>query len=97
MIDITKENLETLGQAARGIPGRTGRGVSTSAIWRWTTVGVRGCVLETILIGGVRYTSKEAMERFIAAQNKSAAAAHSPDGRQAAKERAERELKDAGI
>jgi hypothetical protein len=45
-----------------------------SALHRWRLTGVKGengqrVKLETIKIGGRRYTSKEAVERFILAQN----------------------------
>jgi hypothetical protein len=33
------------------------------------TRGVRGVVLESLVIGGARYTSEEALERFFRAQN----------------------------
>ena len=35
----------------------------------WRLHGVRGVKLETILCGGLRYTSREAISRFIVAQN----------------------------
>jgi Protein of unknown function (DUF1580) len=39
---------------------------SLASIYRWAFKGVRGVQLETILIGGRRYTSREAVARFIA-------------------------------
>ena len=60
------------------------------------TRGVRGAVLDSVLIGGIRYTSEEAIERFTRQQNPERPAT-SPDQRQAAIERAERELSAAGI
>jgi hypothetical protein len=36
----------------------------TNTLWRWGLTGTRGRKLETILIGGVRYTSLEAIRRF---------------------------------
>ncbi len=62
-IDILKEKLLTLEQAARFFPGR----VAPSTIWRWHRKGVRGVRLETIVIGGKRFTSAQALERFAAA------------------------------
>jgi hypothetical protein len=58
------------------------------------TRGVRGVVLESVLIGGARYTSEEALERFFAAQNPGHVAQPS---REAAIAAAERTLAAAGI
>jgi hypothetical protein len=64
MISLS-EHLLTLAAAARELPGSSGRGVHPSTVWRWAQRGVRGVRLETILVGGVRYTSREALERFV--------------------------------
>ena len=67
MIDTTTEDLITLTQAAREQPSRTGkRGINVSTIWRWAKGGLQGIQLETICIGGIRYTSREALRRFFA-------------------------------
>ena len=66
MIDIESETIITLGDACGYFPPE---GVSTATIARWIQRGVRGVTLETIAIGGRRCTSREAIERFIAAQN----------------------------
>ena len=68
MIDLQHEQPLTLSAAAREVPNRTsGRGVSVSTPWRWALRGIRGVRLETIFIGGIRYTSREALQRFFAA------------------------------
>lgn len=68
MIDIREEQLLTLPAAAREIPNRqSSRGVNVSTVWRWTHHGIRGVKLETILVGGIRYTSRESLQRFFAA------------------------------
>jgi len=36
-----------------------------ATLWRWHARGVRGIVLETVLVGGRRYVTREALERFI--------------------------------
>ena len=66
MIDPFCEQLLTLTKAARNIPSRTGHGLNPSTVWRWAKVGVRGVRLETVLVGGIRYTSREALTRFFA-------------------------------
>jgi hypothetical protein len=63
MIDALTEELWTLDQAAEFAK------VNHSNIYAWTTKGVRGCILESVQIGAKRFTSKQAMGRFIAAQN----------------------------
>lgn len=68
MIDTLTEALVTMAQAARETPNRAGgRGVNVSTTCRWFLRGIAGVKLETILIGGVRYTSREALQRFFAA------------------------------
>ncbi|NLF68882.1 MAG: DUF1580 domain-containing protein [Candidatus Anammoximicrobium sp.] len=57
-IDLTRERLLNLICAAKSIP------VAPSTIWRWHRHGVKGCRLDTILIGGKRFTSVEALQRF---------------------------------
>jgi len=66
MIDPTTENLLTPIQVARLFPGRSGTGVSVATVWRWLSGrGRRGVVLESIRVGGSRYSSREAVSRFV--------------------------------
>ena len=39
---------------------------SLATIWRWSLKGLRGVRLETIKVGGRRYTTLEAIDRFSA-------------------------------
>lgn len=60
--DMTKLLFETrisLTQAAQQL------GVNTSTCWRWAQKGVRNIRLETLSIGAKRYTTEEALERFV--------------------------------
>lgn len=87
---VENENLLTIGQAAKSQPNRRGtRGVHIATVWRWIVSGCRGQKLETVLIGGIRFTSREAIERFHAAINGESVTA-TPVDRQRAIERAER-------
>lgn len=43
--------------------------IHLSTVWRWALRGVRGHRLECFSIGGRRYTTREAFERFVAATN----------------------------
>lgn len=68
MIDRESENLLTLPQAAQTLPGRkAGKAASSQTLWRWSKVGCKGIVLETIAIGGTAFTSLEALDRFFEA------------------------------
>ena len=68
--DRLAEDLILLGQAARLIPSRKpGRRVSISCVYRWCAHGRRGVKLESWVIGGTRYTSVQAVARFMAATN----------------------------
>ena len=67
-IDPRTEKLLTLGQACKAFPPS---GVSTATLGRWIQRGVRGARLETILRGGRRFTSTEAIARFMESQNAS--------------------------
>jgi hypothetical protein len=65
MIDSTTETLISLSDAATKLPRRRrGRKAHVSTLFRWTTIGVRGVVLESIQCGGTRCTSREAIQRF---------------------------------
>ncbi|MBI3461447.1 MAG: DUF1580 domain-containing protein [Planctomycetes bacterium] len=57
------EHLVTLNEARARLPGRP----DISTLWRWRQRGVRGVKLETLVVGGRRYTTVEALERFVAA------------------------------
>jgi hypothetical protein len=49
--------------------GREIFGVAPETAWRWALKGVGGVRLESIKIGGVRFTSRQACDRFLAALN----------------------------
>jgi len=96
MVILSEQKL-SLPQAARRL------GVNPSTVWRWTLRGVRGVMLETISIGAKRFTSAEALERFVEATTAAARGPARPTvsrtskQRQRAIEAAERELDAAGI
>lgn len=59
--------------------------VKPEVLQRWMRRGINGAVLETALVGKMRVTSKEAVQRFLAAINgeqgpaRQPVAKHSPD------------------
>jgi hypothetical protein len=61
-IDTTTETLIAFHEATAHVPGRR---VHVSTLHRWRLHGVRGRRLETILCGGRRFTSLEAIQRFL--------------------------------
>ena len=65
-INLQREKLLPLNEVPRHLPLRKGKRTHYSTIYRWATKGVRGHVLESVLIGGIRYTTHEALERFVA-------------------------------
>lgn len=64
MIDIHEETLVAIPEVPRLLPRRNGRTIHRSAIYRWILRGCRGVVLESIKVGGLTYTSLEALQRF---------------------------------
>ena len=96
MIDITRESTVSFAAAPAIIPGRP----HISQVYRWASRGLRGIRLEWVQVGGQRYTSREAIQRFIsrltAAAGGEAAPTPPPARRQAEVSRAESELVAAG-
>lgn len=95
MIDHLTETLVNFQHAGRHIPGNP----ALCTLHRWRMRGVRGSRLETLLVGGIRYTSTEAIARFIQSQNASEppAPAITAKQRRTQAEAANRVLQEAGI
>lgn len=99
MIDTYEESLIPLSEAPQHIPGRP----NLSTLYRWFQKGARGARLETIVVGNKRFTSHEAIARFIEATTRNSPGASAPPSRQTSRQRetairrAEVELAKAGI
>ncbi len=101
-IDFETETIITLGEACRAFPPN---GVSDATMARWIQRGIKVKAinafvkLETLVIGGRRLTSREAISRFIAAQNAdgSPAPVITPAQRRRQSEAAQAALEAAGI
>jgi hypothetical protein len=97
MIDPQTEQLLSFPQAAGCLPSRP----HICTLHRWRLNGISGVRLETVRIGGRRFTSREALERFnaavTAAADGSPSSTRTPRQRQRDIERAEKELGKAGI
>jgi hypothetical protein len=61
MIDRMTETLIPIEQVPDELPSNP----HPSTVHRWRLRGIAGVKLETLKIGGRRFTSKEAIERFI--------------------------------
>jgi hypothetical protein len=98
-IDIKAETVIPIAEAPKHFPGHP----NVSSIYRWFGKGSRGARLETIVVGAKRYTSVEAIGRFIEATTANSVGASSPAPRpttrqrRAAIKRAEADLAKAGI
>jgi L-asparaginase/Glu-tRNA(Gln) amidotransferase subunit D len=68
-IDFSKEQSITLAQVPIHVPRRGGKKVHSSTVYRWATKGARGRVLESVMVGGIRYTTIEAVRRFLNANS----------------------------
>ena len=68
MIDTTREEVFRLAKAREFVPGQ----LNPSTFYRWAFKGVKGVKLETVCIGGIRMTSREALERFFQATTRAA-------------------------
>ena len=65
MIQIETEQMRPISRASADIPGRP----HVSTLIRWSARGIRGIRLETVIVGGRRFTSLEAIHRFLEALN----------------------------
>ena len=73
-INVFTEELFSLRNAARLLPARRrGKTPSLSCLYRWTTVGCRNVILESVNVGGTRCTSRQALGRFIQRLNATSA------------------------
>ena len=67
MIDVSYEILIPFCNLPAWSQKKTRKRSHPSTFQRWRSRGVHGVRLESILIGGERYTSEEALQRFFAA------------------------------
>ena len=95
-IDITRMKLLTFNQAAQYLPERSRPSAATW--WRWWRTGLRGVRLETVLVGGRRYTTKDSVQMFAArltaAADGTPAPVRSPARRERDIARAEAEMEE---
>ena len=102
MIGPDSETLVSLTEAARLLPRRrAGKKPHVSCLYRWTTHGCKGVLLESLQCGGTRVTSREAIARFFRAltqaANPQAETVRTVAQRRRAAEKAEAELLREGV
>lgn len=97
------EKLLPLSEVAKYVPRRNGKKVHISTLYRWSTTGCRGVLLETIQVGATRVSSREAVIRFIqeltAAAHRNRTAERDDATHMSARSvlRVEKQLDDAGL
>jgi hypothetical protein len=64
-INLERERPISFNEAAKYLPKNYRPHLSTW--WRWHRHGIKGVRLETVVVGGRRYTTAEAVQRFAAA------------------------------
>lgn len=66
MLDLENERLMPLNEVPRlkWLPTRRGRRTHVSTLRRWARDGRGGVRLESVLVGGIRCTTVEALHRF---------------------------------
>lgn len=97
-IDIQHETLVPVAKIPSHVPGRP----HSATCWRWIQRGCRGVKLETVLVGGRRFTSTLALQTFVerttaAADGTSPDITSTPAAARKRHERACHELDEAGF
>ncbi|QDV73859.1 DUF1580 domain-containing protein [Botrimarina mediterranea] len=59
------EQLVAISEVPTLLPARHGKRLHMSTVYRWVLKGARVKVLDSAMLGGVRYTSLEALQRFM--------------------------------
>ena len=101
MIDIVNEQMLPFSKIPAWCEQHLGNQVNRSTVHRWRTRGARGRKLETVLVGGRRYSSQEALLRFFDSTTAAEDGVNSPQfnahERKRSIEDAEAYLKSEGI
>ncbi len=89
-IDLQVERVIPISDVSDYLPKRRGKKTHYQTVWRWVTKGANGKMLASVKIGGVRYTSIEALQRFLQSHNPKLPLGEHQDS-------VERALLDAGL
>jgi len=66
-INLNNEQLIPIADVPSYLPRRRGKRTHYQTVYRWAMKGTKRAQLATIKVGGIRYTSLEALNRFAAA------------------------------
>lgn len=77
-LDFNKEHPITLAEVPRHVPKRNGKKVHYSTVYRWISKGARGRILESACVGGVRFTTVEAVARFLSSNTSAPTSENQP-------------------
>jgi hypothetical protein len=89
--DLLSESRISLKRLARE------QNVALTTCWRWTLRGIKGHVLESLSVGGRKFTTREAFARFIARTNDSPILSRTNCQREREQIIARKELADDGL
>jgi hypothetical protein len=90
-VDLLSETRISLNELARE------QNVALSTCWRWCLRGIKGHTLESIAIGGRKFTTREAFARFIAATNGESVPHRSSQQRSREQREARKQLVKSGL
>jgi len=76
--DLREDQPLSLPDAAEFLGKITGQKPHASTLWRWCLKGCKGLKLESICIGGKRFVTAAAIERFIEASSEARPARQTP-------------------
>jgi hypothetical protein len=71
-IDILKERPIPIKDFAAEVPGRDGKPIHWITLGQWCRRGVRGIVLESVVVGNQRCVTRESYARFVEAVTRAA-------------------------
>lgn len=74
--NLFNESLTELRKADKYVGQITGKRPHKNTPWRWATKGVAGVILESVFINGQRWTSEQAIQRFLIASTNAKQAQH---------------------
>lgn len=92
--DVLEETVITLDEVRNHLPRG---GISRSGVERWIRKGTRGAILESACIGNRRYTSVEAVQRFLERSNRPKAEEGKPAFPRRTRAELERKKKELGL
>jgi hypothetical protein len=76
--DLREDQPLSIRDAAELLGKLTGQKPHVSTLWRWCLKGCKGAKLESICIGGKRFVTATAIERFIEASSEARPARQTP-------------------